>query len=64
MCKIVEEYGDQRAAEALKEGIQQGIQQGMQQGIQQAAKLLLADRKYTTEEIAKLLNVPVEAFAK
>ena len=64
MCKIVEEYGDQRAAEALKEGIQQGIQQGMQQGIQKAAKLLLADRKYTTEEIAKLLNVPVEAFAK
>lgn len=60
MCKIVEEYGDQRAAEALKEGIQKGIQQG----IQQAAKLLLADRKYTTEEIAKLLNVPVEAFAK
>ena len=56
MCKIVEEYVDQRAAEALKEGIQQGIQK--------AAKLLLADRKYTTEEIAKLLNVPVEAFVK
>ena len=25
--KIVEEYGDKRAAEALKQGIQQGIQQ-------------------------------------
>ena len=26
MCKAVEEYGDDRAAEALKQGIQQGAQ--------------------------------------
>ena len=30
MCKVVEEYGDERAAEALKQGIQQGMAQGAQ----------------------------------
>ncbi len=33
--QIVEEYGDERAAEALQKGIAQGIQHGLQQGLQQ-----------------------------
>lgn len=60
MCKIVEEYGDQRAAEALKQGIQQGIQQNTIQ----TAKILLADGKYTAEEISELLKIPVDEFTK
>ena len=60
--RIVQEYGDERAAEALKQGIQQGIQQGEQQKAIEDAKTLLADGKYTAEEISNLLHIPVESF--
>jgi hypothetical protein len=56
--RIVQEYGDERAAEALK----QGIQQGEQQKAIKDAKVLLADGKYTAEEISNLLHIPVESF--
>jgi hypothetical protein len=58
--KIIEEYGDIRAAEALK----QGIQQGAHQKAIEDAKKLLADGKYTAQEISELLNIPVEDFAE
>ena len=58
--KIIEEYGDIRAAEALK----QGIQQGAHQKAIEDAKKLLADGKYTAPEISELLNIPVEDFAE
>ncbi len=58
--KIIEEYGDIRAAEALK----QGIQQGAQRKAIEDAKKLLADGKYTALEISELLNIPVEDFAE
>ena len=64
MCKIVEEYGDERAAEALKIGIEKGIEQGMQKQAVATAKKLLKDKKYTVEEISALLNIPVEAFVQ
>lgn len=57
--KIIEEYGDIRAAEALK----QGIQQGAHQKAIEDAKKLVADGKYTAQEISELLNIPVEDFA-
>lgn len=60
--KIVEEYGDERAAEALKQGLQQGIKQGEQQKAIEDAKSLLADGKYTAEEISELLKISVESF--
>lgn len=60
MCKIVEEYGDERAAEALKIG----IEKGMQKKAIEIAKKLLKDKKYTAEEISALLNIPVEAFVQ
>ncbi len=60
MCKIVEEYGDERAAEALKIGIEKGMQK---QAIE-TAKKLLKDKKYTAEEISTLLNIPVDAFVQ
>ena len=62
--KIVEEYGDIRAAEALKQGIQQGIQQGAEQNAIENAKTLLKDGKYTAEEISKLLKIPLESFVE
>ena len=62
MCKIVEEYGDERAAEALQQGIQQGIQHGIQQGAQQqaidTAINMLKKQKYPVEEIAELTGLP------
>ena len=64
MCKIVEEYGDERAAEALKIGIEKGIEQGMQKQAVATAKKLLKDKKYTVEEISALLNIPVESFVQ
>ena len=58
--QIVEEYGDERAAEALKIGIQQGEQK---KAVEDARKLF-ADGKYTAEEISALLQIPVEAFTE
>ena len=62
--KIVEEYGDIRAAEALKQGIQQGIQQGAEQNAIENAKKLLKDKRYTAEEISDLLQIPVDLFVE
>ena len=50
MCKVVEEYGDLRAAKAA------------QQNTIENARKLLADGKYTAEEISELFNIPVETF--
>ncbi|MBR5097455.1 MAG: PD-(D/E)XK nuclease family transposase [Treponema sp.] len=51
----------------LKQGLEKGIKQGREEGAQQKtienAKKLLADGKYTAEEISALLGIPVEAFA-
>ncbi len=58
--KIVEEYGDIRAAEALK----QGILQGAEQNAIENAKKLLKDKRYTAEEISDLLQIPVELFVE
>ena len=54
--KIVEEYGDERAAEALKIG----IEQGQQQKAIEAAKNLLKMKLLTIEQIAQAAGLPVE----
>ena len=46
-----------------REGREEGIEIGAQQKAVENAKKLLADGKYTAEEISALLGVPVEAFA-
>ena len=54
---------EKRGLEAgLKQGIQQGIQQGEQQKAIENARKLLADGKYTAEEISELFQIPVEDF--
>ena len=54
--KIVEEYGDIRAAEAL----QQGIQQGLQQKAIEDAKNFLAMKILTAEQVAQGTGLPLE----
>lgn len=58
--KIVEEYGDERAAEALKQGIQQGIQQGAQQKAIEATINLIKMKLGTPEQIAQAQGLPLE----
>lgn len=68
VSKIVEEYGDERAAAAL----QQGIQQGSQQKAEEAAINLLKIKKLSPEEIAdaqglslkKVLELQKKVFVK
>lgn len=57
MCKVVEEYGDERAAEALK----QGIQQGAQQKAVENALVLIKDFNLKPEEAAQKMGAPLEA---
>ncbi|MBP5601775.1 MAG: PD-(D/E)XK nuclease family transposase [Treponema sp.] len=56
MCKIVEEYGDERAAEALKQGIQQGEQK---KAIEDAVNLLKTNL-LTPEQIAQTIKLPLQ----
>ena len=56
MCKVVEEYGDERAAEALK----QGIQQGAQQKAVENALVLIKDFNLKPEEAAPKMGAPLE----
>ncbi len=55
-------------AYAFEDGLEQGREEGLEKGREQksieAARALLADGKYTAQEIATLLNIPVESFAK
>ena len=53
--KIVEEYGDKRAAEALKQGIQQGIQQKAEED---AIKFLLEGD--SPEKVSRCIGLPLE----
>ena len=41
-----------------------GLEQGREEKSIEASRALLADGKYTAQEIATLLNIPVESFAK
>ena len=53
--RIVEEYGDERAAAALQQGIQQGARQ---QAEETAIKML--EKKYAIEDIAELTSLTAE----
>ncbi len=61
----IEYYAEKKGhEEGLQEGLQQGLEQGAQQKTVENARKLLADGKYTAEEISALLQIPVEAFAE
>ena len=57
--QIVEEYGDERAAEALQLGIQQGIQQGAKQKAEEAARNALI-MNLSPDQAAKISGLPLE----
>ena len=61
--QIVEEYGDERAAEALKIGIQQGIQQGAQQQAEKSAINMLAEGD-SPEKVSRCTGLPLNEVLK
>ena len=68
MCRIVEEYAKERAAEARKialaEGLKRGLKNGIKQGVQENAianaKNLLSLNKLSADEIAQCCSLPLE----
>ncbi|MCR4626927.1 MAG: hypothetical protein K5640_04700, partial [Treponema sp.] len=50
--------------EGIAEGIVKGISQGERKKAIEVAKNLLADGKYSSEEISTLLQIPIESFLK
>lgn len=58
MCRIIEEYGEEKKAEGKLEGKLEGILEGKLKSQKETAKKLLEDGRYTIKEIAKLLNIP------
>ena len=71
--QIVEEYGDERAAEALKIGIQQGIQQGEHKKAIEDARnfyangasieLIAKSLKMTEDQVREIVKEPVSVKA-
>ena len=61
---IYTEFDQESYDETLRnDGRIEGIQIGVQQASIANAKVLLADGKYSAEEIAALLHIPIESFA-
>ena len=60
MCKIIEEYGDERAAEAFKKGEEVGIARGEEKKAIDAAITLIQKYKATPEDAAKDMNAPFD----
>ena len=56
MCIVVEEYGDDRAAEALK----QGIQQGAQKKAIENALTMINDFNISPELASEKMGAPLE----
>ncbi len=56
MCKVVEEYGDERAAEALKQGLAQGAQQ---KAIEDAITII-KEFKISPELASEKMGAPLE----
>ena len=77
MCKIIEEYGDERAAEAFKKGEEAGIARGLARGEEKKAievirnldangasiELIAKSMKMTEEQVKEIINNPVPVKA-
>ncbi len=63
--KFRKEYADMNLHDfdIMTEAKEEGLAEGAQQKAVETARKLLADGKYTAEEISALLEIPVEAFA-
>ena len=63
MCKIVEEYGDERAAEALQKGIELGEKKGIEIGAQNKSvetATNMIKKKYPVSDISEITGLPLE----
>ncbi|HEY4064135.1 MAG TPA: hypothetical protein VGM30_19650 [Puia sp.] len=60
----VEEGRREGIQEGRREGIQKGIQEGIQKGLENAVQKLLVNTELSSEEIAKLVEVPVTLVKK
>ena len=64
MCKIVEDYVKERAAEARKIALAEGLKRGLKRGVQETAianaKNLLSLNKLSADEIADCCSLPLE----
>ena len=54
----------EKKKEAFQDGLAEGLSQGAQQKAVEDARKLLADKKYTAEEISELLKIPIESFSE
>ena len=60
MCRIVEEYGKERAAEARKIALAEGLKRGMRKNAIANAKNLLQKSSLSPEMIADCCSLPLE----
>ena len=64
MCKIIEEYGDERAAEAFKKGEEVGLARGEEVGANKKAIedaiMLIKEYKEKPEIAAQKMNAPLD----
>ena len=60
MCRVWEQYGDERAAEAKKIGILEGKNVGLKEGKKDMAASLLKDGTLSVQKIAEISGFSVE----
>ena len=60
MCRSVEEYGKERAAEARKIALAEGLKRGVRKTAIANAKNLLSLNKLSEKEIADCCSLPLE----
>ena len=60
MCRVWEQYGDERAAEAKKIGILEGKNVGLKEGKKEMAASLLKDGTLSVQKIAEISGFSLE----
>ena len=60
MCRVWEQYGDERAAEAKKIGILEGKMVGLKEGRKEMAANLLKDGTLSVQKIAEISGFSLE----
>ena len=68
MCKAMEEFGNRRAAEGMREGKAEGMREGKAEGMRETmfatAKRLLANGKLMLKEIAECSGLSLAQVKK
>ena len=60
MCRVWEQYGDERAAEAKKIGILEGKKVGLKEGKKEMAANFLKDGTLSVQKIAEISGFSLE----